>query len=45
MLPFAVPMNKFVRMVEHIDESFLITYSWNEVKKRIRSKIAERFVP
>jgi len=35
MLTFAVPMNKFTRMVENMDESFLITPSWDRVKKRI----------
>ena len=35
-LTFAVPMNKFVRMVENMDESFLITASWRKVNKRIK---------
>jgi hypothetical protein len=35
-LTFAVPMNKFVRMVENMDESFLITPSWEKVRRRIR---------
>jgi uncharacterized protein (DUF169 family) len=35
MLTFAVPMNKFERMTENMDESFLITPSWEKVKKRI----------
>jgi uncharacterized protein (DUF169 family) len=34
-LTFAVPMNKFVRMVENMEESFLITRTWDKVKKRI----------
>jgi uncharacterized protein (DUF169 family) len=34
-LTFAVPMNKFVRMVENMDESFLITPSWEKVRKRL----------
>jgi uncharacterized protein (DUF169 family) len=34
-LTFAVPMNKFRRMVENMEESFLITSSWDKVKKRI----------
>ena len=34
-LSFAVPMKKFVRMIEHMDESFLITPSWDKVRKRI----------
>jgi len=36
-LTFAAPMNKFRRMVENMDESFLITPSWEKVQKRIGS--------
>lgn len=36
LLTFAVPMNKFVRMVENMDESFLITSSWAKVNNRIK---------
>jgi hypothetical protein len=35
ILSFAIPMNKFVRMIENMDESFLITPSWDKVRKRI----------
>lgn len=34
-LTFAIPMEKFVSMVENMDESFLITNSWKQVQKRI----------
>lgn len=34
-LTFSVPMKKFVRMIENIGESFLITPSWSKVNKRI----------
>jgi uncharacterized protein (DUF169 family) len=34
-LTFAVPMSKFRRMVENMDESFLTTSSWKKVRKRI----------
>ncbi|MBE0524879.1 MAG: DUF169 domain-containing protein [Methanosarcinales archaeon] len=34
-LTLAVPMKKFVKMVENMEESFLITESWEKVKKRI----------
>jgi hypothetical protein len=34
-LSFAVPMNKFIRIVRNMEESFLITESWEKVKKRI----------
>jgi len=34
-LSYAVPMNKFVRMIENMNESFLITPSWAKVRKRI----------
>jgi len=31
-------MNKFVRMVDNMEESFLMTGSWEKVLKRIRLK-------
>jgi len=36
ILTFAAPMNKFVRMVENMEESFLITPSWSKVNRRIK---------
>ncbi len=35
VLTFAAPINKFSRMIENIDESFLITNSWRKVQERI----------
>lgn len=35
VLTFSVPMTKFVRMIENMEESFLITDSWRKVQKRI----------
>jgi uncharacterized protein (DUF169 family) len=35
VLSLAVPMNKFERMIDNMDESFLITPSWGKVQKRI----------
>jgi hypothetical protein len=35
VLTFAAPMKKFLTMVANIDESFLITRSWERVQKRI----------
>lgn len=35
VLTFSVPMQKFERMVANMDESFLITESWQKVKSRI----------
>jgi len=35
MLTFAIPMNKFDRMIDNMEESFLITPSWEKVRKRI----------
>lgn len=35
-LTFSVPMKKFVRMIENIEESFLVTRSWAKVQKRIK---------
>jgi len=34
-LTFTIPWKKFTRMVANADQSFLITSSWNKVKKRI----------
>ena len=34
-LTFAAPLKKFVRMVENMEESFLVTPSWKKVKRRI----------
>jgi hypothetical protein len=39
-LTFAVPWPKFVRMVDNVKESFLITKSWNKVRTRMK-KIKE----
>ncbi len=35
VLTFSVPMNKFDRMIDNMEESFLTTPSWKKVKKRI----------
>jgi hypothetical protein len=35
-LTFAAPMNKFWRMVDNMEESFLITTSWAKIQKRIK---------
>jgi hypothetical protein len=34
-LAFSVPLKKFERMVDDMDESFLITASWEKVKSRL----------
>jgi len=36
-LSFSVPMKKFRRMVDDMEESFLITQSWAKVNKRMKS--------
>lgn len=36
VLAFSVPMSKFKRMADNMDESFLITPSWVKVQKRIK---------
>lgn len=33
---FSAPMNKFVRMIENMEESFLTTESWAKVRRRIK---------
>jgi uncharacterized protein (DUF169 family) len=35
-LAFAAPMSKFQRMVDNMEESFLITPSWAKIQKRIK---------
>jgi uncharacterized protein (DUF169 family) len=35
ILTFAVPINKFIKMVDNMEESFLITHAWEPVHKRI----------
>ena len=35
-LAFSAPMSKFIRMVDNMEESFLITPSWAKVQKRIK---------
>lgn len=35
ILTFAVPMNRFKKMVKNMEESFLITESWSKIKRRI----------
>jgi hypothetical protein len=37
VISFATPMRKFTRMVENMEESFLITGSWAKVRRRIHS--------
>ena len=36
VLAFSAPMSKFTRMVDNMEESFLITPSWAKVQKRIK---------
>jgi hypothetical protein len=38
-LSFAVPITKFVRMINNMDESFLITGSWNKLRSRMSMEI------
>jgi len=38
ILTFSVPMKRFEVMVRNMDESFLITGSWDRVKNRIKRK-------
>ncbi len=42
MLTFAVPIKKFLRMVSNMDESFLITHTWDKVRKRMNPEKAEK---
>jgi hypothetical protein len=36
ILTFAAPLSKFTRMVDNMEESFLITPSWAKIQKRIK---------
>jgi len=36
VLSLSLPMKKFVAMLNNIEESFLITGSWNKVRTRIK---------
>ena len=35
ILTFAIPMKKFGQMIEYMDESFLVTKTWDRVKTKI----------
>ncbi len=37
-LSFSIPMKKFVKMIDNMNESFLITNSWKKVQERIARK-------
>jgi uncharacterized protein (DUF169 family) len=36
VLTFSVPLTKFTRMVDNMEESFLITPSWDKIRKRLK---------
>jgi uncharacterized protein (DUF169 family) len=38
VLTFAVPMKRFEKMIGYMEESFLITESWETIRKRLLSK-------
>ena len=38
-LTFTIPYKRFIEIVNNMEESFLITESWNEVSGRIRNKL------
>ena len=39
VLSFAVPMVKFEKMIDHMDESFFITHAWQKVRNRISNSM------
>ena len=45
VLSFAVPMARFVQMIENMEESFLITPSWAKVRRRIERRPAGKAPP
>lgn len=38
-LTFAAPMEKFVRMVGNIEESFLTTPTWKKIRDRMSRRV------
>jgi hypothetical protein len=40
VLTFSIPWPKFVRMADNMEESFLITKSWDKVRNRIRRELS-----
>jgi hypothetical protein len=36
VLTLAAPMKKFIKMVDNMEESFLITGSWQKIQRRIK---------
>jgi hypothetical protein len=45
VLTMAIPMKKFVRMIGYMEESFLITPSWERVKRKIRQSATLHSAP
>ena len=37
-LAYTIPMKRFEKIIDYMDESFLITKTWDTIKKRIESK-------
>jgi hypothetical protein len=35
VLTLAIPMKKFIKMIDNMEESFLITETWQKIKERI----------
>lgn len=40
VLSMAIPMRKFARMIDYIEESFLVTPTWERVREKIRRSAA-----
>lgn len=38
VITFATPMSKFLRMIDNMEESFLVTGSWKKVQRRIAKR-------
>jgi hypothetical protein len=36
VLTIAIPMKKFIKMIDNIEESFLITETWQKIQRRIK---------
>jgi hypothetical protein len=40
VLSMAIPMRKFARMIDYMEESFLVTPTWERVREKIRRSAA-----
>jgi len=39
VLTFSIPINKFATMIDNVEQSFLMTQSWDKIHRRIKRKV------